>query len=92
MIWFKYIFPENNSYLTAAKEYNNNLNNKYWLAFKAVYKILAQYPNCIKNIRQEKYAKWENSDISLITKKELITQINWEFETQVDTLIQKFYQ
>ena len=50
MIWFKYIFPENNSYLTAAKEYNNNLNNKYWLAFKAVYKILAQYPNCIKNI------------------------------------------
>lgn len=91
MIWFQYIFTENKTYFEHAKEYNRKLNNNYWLAFRAIYEILKKYPNCIKNIRQEKKDKWENSDISLITKEELLKEINWEFKKQVNILIQKFY-
>lgn len=92
MIWFQHVFPENKTYFENAKKYNEEIDNDYWLAFRAIYKILEKHPNCIKNIRQEKKDKWENSDISLITKEELIKEINWEFEEEIDLLIQKFYE
>lgn len=91
ILWCCCIFWKDNPYILKVEAYLIEKGRKYWLVYNAIKTILKKYPFCIKTIRERHFEFWLDTHISSIKKEELLNETNWEFESEISFLMQKFY-